>query len=338
MAYGAGGRPREVEDAHTLERAAWDRRGFSACCANPLALPSAGADPIATGVGGEAIGRPGHEHPPTATVVDFAEEPPMLELFRRDEIVWLRVRTHRAAERRQDAHDVGLVALLAPLLQCGRGEWHVVGAGGSGRDPLVGEPVGVGRRGQRVPLRRHHPDELHPTVATAHHPHEAVATALTPQDDTVVVEPAQSRAVERELRLLDRDVDLLAASRAQPVVHRAEHRDRGVPTRVVLRQIRARLDRRPLGELLPARATGQDRTLTAGVERHEMMRPIPAYGPVSPKGVIATTIVSSSSASPNERSSRRSVTTTSLAAASRRRSSRPLGPSSTTTLAFPLLR
>ena len=160
------------------------------------------------------------------------------------------------------------------VLERGRGERHVLGAGGGGRDLLVREPIGVGRRRQRVPLRRHDPDELHPAVAAAHHAHEAVAAALASQDDAVVVEPAQPRAVERELRLLDRDVDLLAAPGAETVVHRAEHRDGRVPPRVVLGQIGADLDRRPLGELLPTRATGQDRTLTARVERHEMVRPI----------------------------------------------------------------
>ena len=207
----------------------------------------------------------------------------MRELRRRDQIGRCRVRTHRAPERRHDANDVGLVVLFAPVGERGSREFHVLGARGHGRDPRIGQVACVRRRRQRVPLGRRDTDELHPTVAAAHHAHEAVAASFASQDDVVVVEPAEPRAVERELRLLDRDVDLLPAPGAEAVVHRAEHRDCRVPPRVVLRQLTAHLDRWPFGELLPTRATGQDRPLTAGVERHEMVCPVARVGPGEPE-------------------------------------------------------
>ena len=118
---------------------------------------------------------------------------------------------------------------------------------GSARSPRVGG----GRQG--VPLVGCEPDELHPTVATLDHPEEAVTAAFAVERDAVVVEPAEARAVQRELRLLHRHVDALPPTGAQPVVAGGEHRNGRVPPGVVLRDVAPDLDRSPLREALPAR-------------------------------------------------------------------------------------
>ena len=124
---------------------------------------------------------------------------------------------------------------------------------------------------ERVPLVGREPDELHPSVATCDHPEEAVAAALAPERDTVVVEPAQARAVERELRLLHRDVDALPPPRPQTVIARGEHGDGRVPPRVVLGDIGADLHGCTLREHLPTLAARKDGALAAGVEGDQVV-------------------------------------------------------------------
>ena len=136
---------------------------------------------------------------------------------------------------------------------------------GSARSPASGEAA------RRVPLVGCEPDQLHPTVATLDHPEEAVAVAFAVERDAVVVEAAEARAVQRQLRLLDRDVDALTPTGPEPVVAGGEHRDGRVPPGVVLRDVAPDLHRRPLREELPARAARQDRSLAAGMERDEMV-------------------------------------------------------------------
>jgi hypothetical protein len=94
----------------------------------------------------ELVRRPRNAHTTAAAVVDVAEEAAVRELGRRQQITGQGVRADRAAERGQDAYDLGLVARAAPREQRhGRGSHVGCPRGrGRGRDARIGEVARVG--------------------------------------------------------------------------------------------------------------------------------------------------------------------------------------------------
>src|SRR5581483_1300060 len=94
--------------------------------------------------------------------------------------------------------------------------------------------------------------------------------AAAPHLDPILVEAAETRAVQRHLRLQRRDVDALAATGGLTSKDGGEHCHRRVRAGVEIAEIAPRLNRRPLWKERVAQTAGEKVTFTATVEDIEM--------------------------------------------------------------------
>ncbi len=98
-------------------------------------------------------------------------------------------------------------------------------------------------------------------------------------DNAVVVEATETRAIEGQLRFLDRHVHALPSPRSKAVVHRRQCSDGGIPTGVILSEVGAGLDRGSVRKQLQTWTARKNGPFASRVEGDEVVRTVVGVRP-----------------------------------------------------------